>query len=121
MTNVALQGREMQLRAMRDRLRAEIQDRVETVPEYLHATGDVTDLPTHRADHDAEGIDQEIGTGRVQTQTLADVDAALKRIENGTYGECISCGVPIAEERLDALPFTALCIDCEHERETSET
>ena len=90
------------------------------MPEYLHATGDVTDIPTHRADHDAEGVDSEIGTGHVQSQTLADVDAALKRIENGTYGQCISCGVQIAEERLEALPDTAFCIDCEREQETSE-
>jgi RNA polymerase-binding protein DksA len=43
---------------------------------------------------------------------LADVNAALERVEAGTYGECTSCGRPITPERLEALPWTALCIDC---------
>ena len=45
-------------------------------------------------------------------QHLAAVDAALARLEAGTYGMCESCGKPIAPERLEALPSAALCIDC---------
>lgn len=43
---------------------------------------------------------------------LADIDAALGRLEAGTYGSCTSCGREIPPERLEALPWTALCIDC---------
>jgi RNA polymerase-binding protein DksA len=43
---------------------------------------------------------------------LADIDAALARLEAGTYGRCTSCGRQVAPERLEALPWTALCIDC---------
>jgi RNA polymerase-binding protein DksA len=43
---------------------------------------------------------------------LADIDAALGRLEAGTYGSCTSCGRQIPPERLEALPWTALCIDC---------
>jgi DnaK suppressor protein len=43
---------------------------------------------------------------------LAAIDAALARLDGGTYGECTSCHRPIAPERLEALPWTALCIDC---------
>jgi len=46
-------------------------------------------------------------------QHLAAIDAALARIEHGTYGACTSCGRPIADERLEALPWAALCIDCQ--------
>jgi RNA polymerase-binding protein DksA len=46
------------------------------------------------------------------TQHLAAIDAALARLEDGTYGSCTSCHRPIDPERLDALPWTALCIDC---------
>ena len=43
---------------------------------------------------------------------LASIDDALKRIEDGTYGICTNCGRPISEERLEALPWAELCIDC---------
>jgi DnaK suppressor protein len=46
-------------------------------------------------------------------QHLAAVDAALARLDAGTYGLCQSCGKPIAPERLEALPSAALCIDCQ--------
>jgi len=43
---------------------------------------------------------------------LAEVDAALVRLDAGSYGSCERCGRPIGEERLDARPETRLCIDC---------
>jgi RNA polymerase-binding transcription factor len=46
-------------------------------------------------------------------QHLADVDAALGRLEGGAYGRCTSCHRPIGDERLEALPWAALCIDCQ--------
>ena len=46
-------------------------------------------------------------------QHLAAVDAALARLDAGTYGLCESCAKPIAPERLEALPSAALCIDCQ--------
>jgi DnaK suppressor protein len=44
---------------------------------------------------------------------LGAVDAALARLDAGTYGRCTSCGNHIAPERLEALPWAALCIDCQ--------
>jgi DnaK suppressor protein len=43
---------------------------------------------------------------------LAHIDAALRRIEDGTYGSCENCGKPISPERLEAMPWATLCIDC---------
>jgi DnaK suppressor protein len=43
---------------------------------------------------------------------LAQVDAALARLEGGAYGTCASCGQPIAPARLEAIPWVAVCIDC---------
>jgi DnaK suppressor protein len=48
------------------------------------------------------------------------VDAALHRLEEGTYGNCFECGEEIAEARLRALPFAMRCKDCEEARETAE-
>jgi DnaK suppressor protein len=43
---------------------------------------------------------------------LAAIDGALKRIEEGTYGTCLNCGKLISEDRLAAMPWATLCIDC---------
>ena len=43
---------------------------------------------------------------------LRQVEEALERLAAGTYGTCRSCGRPIAAERLEAIPWAALCIDC---------
>jgi DnaK suppressor protein len=46
-------------------------------------------------------------------QHLEQVEAALARLDDHSYGQCIRCGRPIAAERLDALPWAAHCIDCQ--------
>ena len=43
---------------------------------------------------------------------LTKVEAALRKVDDGTYGTCESCGKAIAPERLEAIPWTPLCIDC---------
>ena len=43
---------------------------------------------------------------------IAQIRAALGRIEDGTYGECATCGEPIGEKRLEAIPYAAQCISC---------
>jgi DnaK suppressor protein len=43
---------------------------------------------------------------------VAEIDAAIQRIEKGTYGICESCGKAIPKERLKALPYAALCVTC---------
>ncbi len=47
------------------------------------------------------------------TQHLAQVEDALRRLDEGTFGACVRCGRPIAAERLDAIPWAAHCIDCQ--------
>jgi DnaK suppressor protein len=51
-----------------------------------------------------------------EEQVLAAIDAALARIDEGTYGTCANCGRPIAVERLEARPWADLCIDCARDR-----
>lgn len=45
-------------------------------------------------------------------ERLHDIDRALERIEEGTYGTCEQCGGPIAGPRLEARPMSVLCVDC---------
>ena len=50
-------------------------------------------------------------------EVLAAIGRALKRLDDGTYGTCVNCGKPIPEERLEALPWTELCIDDQRAQE----
>jgi RNA polymerase-binding protein DksA len=45
------------------------------------------------------------------------IESALERIENGTFGICETCGQPISEERLEAIPYATQCIDCRRKGE----
>ena len=45
-------------------------------------------------------------------EAVADVEYALERLENGTYGWCEGCGVPMPFERLEAIPWARLCVAC---------
>ncbi len=48
---------------------------------------------------------------------IKEIDDALARFADGSYGVCEECGLEIGEERLDALPFTRVCRDCQQDRE----
>ncbi|MGH9201705.1 MAG: TraR/DksA family transcriptional regulator [Vicinamibacterales bacterium] len=67
-------------------------------------------------------IQDEIDFALIQmkAETLNKIDTALRRLEEGTYGDCFECGDEIAEARLRALPFAVRCKDCEEARETAE-
>ena len=52
-----------------------------------------------------------------ETFTLKKINEALRRIDDGSYGECESCGEPIELRRLQARPTTTLCIACKEEEE----
>jgi DnaK suppressor protein len=58
---------------------------------------------------------------QMKSETLARVELALRRLEDGTYGDCAECGRPIPTPRLQALPFAVRCAPCEGAREKSLT
>ena len=62
---------------------------------------------------DATELEQEQSIGANEQALLTEVRAALKRIEDGTYGQCVVCGRPIPEKRLEAIPWARF--DVEHE------
>jgi DnaK suppressor protein len=64
--------------------------------------------------------DIEFALIQMKGETLNKVNEALRRLDEGTYGNCFECGQEIAEPRLKALPFAVRCKDCEAARETAE-
>lgn len=102
--------------------------RVEAAIENLHAdhpgtmsdeTGEDAVYDNHLADTATETYDRELDYTLEENSEhlLAEIDGALKRIEEDTYGVCSNCGKPIPEERLEALPWATLCIGCQRGRE----
>lgn len=64
--------------------------------------------------------DIEFALIQMKAETLNKINEALRRLDEGTYGNCFECGEEIAEARLRALPFAVRCKDCEQARETAE-
>ena len=114
-----------------DRFRQMLLDerkRVQDALEYLHAenpgsledeTGELVSADNHLGDVATATFDREMGyTLEDNSETvLAAIEAALRRIDAGTYGICERCGKQIPAERLEARPWAALCIDCQRTAE----
>jgi RNA polymerase-binding transcription factor len=111
------------LAVMRKRLeekQAEIQRHIATLtgspapPEdAIQASYDVEDPEEEAVDLQQIDVDQAILDN--EKALLAEVQQALARIDNGTYGICTNCGQPISEKRLEAIPWATLCVTCEPE------
>jgi RNA polymerase-binding protein DksA len=104
----------------RTRVEAAIQNLHDENPGTLaEDAGEETAYDNHLADTATETYDRELDYTLEENseQILAEIDAALKRIEEGTYGICTNRGEQIAVERLEALPWATLCIDCARDRE----
>ena len=86
-----------------------------------------TELSTMEAERDIERMDhaqeeavndEMIALGERSRQQMQEIQAALARIEDGTYGDCTRCGEPINPKRLQTLPTTRFCIRCQEQLET---
>jgi RNA polymerase-binding protein DksA len=110
----------------RKRLQEE-RKRVKEAIDYLHEEnpGNVQDetqdstADNHPADVATVTFDRELDYSLEENEErlLEAIDAALARIDDGTLGICSTCGQPIGEERLEALPWTMQCIDCKRKEE----
>jgi DnaK suppressor protein len=86
----------------------------EGVGELNTAAGD-----QHLADHASDLVDLELdqSLGENADNVVAEIDAALARLDAGTYGTCSVCGATIPEERLAAVPYATLCLDDKRRQE----
>jgi RNA polymerase-binding transcription factor len=73
---------------------------------------DTYDLASEERDREISFILSDRERSKVKN-----IDDALQRMEEGSYGVCDACGLEIAEERLSAMPFTRLCRDCQQDQE----
>jgi YteA family regulatory protein len=84
-----------------------------------HEDSELSRYDNHPADIATELFDAEHNAALKESEefVVREIDDALNRIKNGTYGICGICGKHIGDERLEALPYARNCIDCEISRE----
>jgi DnaK suppressor protein len=107
--------------AIRERLLA-MRAAIESLADSPDGVGDVVELDQARNGRltrmDALQIQAMAKAGQARARLeLAKIDAALQRLEEGSYGECLDCGEAIAEARLAANPTATWCIKCASKRE----
>ncbi len=78
-----------------------------------------TSMPNHMAELGSGNFDQELTLSLLggEKEALDQIEAAIERIEDGSYGYCDECGVKIPDARLQAIPYTAQCVRCASQRE----
>jgi len=100
------------LEAARSSLETERRRLLEELGEPIESPGQMTYGSQAAAASHVFEQQRDLALRERSRAELAQVEAALARLDDGTYGTCTSCGNPIAPERLEALPWVATCIDC---------
>ncbi len=88
---------------------SELKSRIDEIEDELDdpVTPDLDDRPTELEDDEVlENL------GQSALREIKAIKAALKRIDDASYGICVRCGERISEQRLDLLPYTPLCRNC---------
>lgn len=103
------------LMSRRSELRKRLGMQLEDLAHVKHssASGDAAD-----AAFDASGEELASTLAELEAKELAQVERALRRLKSGTYGKCEACSMKIPVIRLNALPYSTLCIKCQREMES---
>ena len=89
--------------------------RIPTANPVLHATED----PYDSGDWAGKSHDEWIflQKNNVDTELLREIEDALVRLRDGSYGTCMDCGISISRKRLDAVPWARYCVTCQERRQ----
>jgi DnaK suppressor protein len=108
------------LHAIRARLRGDVTAMAEVALRKSGMEGsDSNGMPIHMAELGSDNFEQEFTLGLMEAEedTLDLIEAALERVARGSFGRCTECDGPISKARLNAIPYTPVCIKCAEERE----
>ena len=91
----------------------------EAMKKGAAAAGDLSTLPQHLADLGTDNFEQDISLGLMENESeeIKEIDEALERIQDGTYGLCENCQKKIPKDRLKAIAYTRLCVNCKMKEE----
>ena len=120
MTNNDLALHRERLLALRARIQGDTTQMEDNALNKDHSK--TTSMPNDMAELGTGNFDQEL-TLRVlgsEEDVLEQIEAALKRLEAGRYGECETCSATIPESRLDAIPYATRCVRCASKQEDDQ-
>jgi len=103
------------LHIVRARLRGDVTAMAEVALRKSGIEGsDSNAMPIHMAELGSDNFEQEFTLGLMEADedTLDFIDSALERIQDGSYGKCTQCEGVISKTRLNAIPYTPVCIKC---------
>ncbi len=114
-----------QFRKQLEELRADLGQELQQLSDtnlnrsQRESSGDLSGYSYHMADvgTDNFGREMELNIASSSNERLRLIEEALERVEEGTFGLCLSCGEEIKAERLKVIPYTTLCINCARESE----
>jgi RNA polymerase-binding protein DksA len=105
----------------RERLSREIAELDADLSESLEDSSEESPYDQHMAETAGVTLDREVDLTLQENAraALAQIERALMKLENGSYGRCNKCGKPIGAARLEIMPFATLCVDCKRLEERS--
>ena len=120
MTKTDLTLQRERLLVLRARLRGDMTQMSDNALNKDHNM--TTSMPNHMAELASGNFDQEFTLSLMgnEEDALNQIEAAIERIEDGSYGQCETCGVKIPKSRLEAIPYAAQCVQCASQQEEGE-
>jgi len=105
------------LLALRARLQGDMTQMEDNALNKDHSR--TTSMPTSLAELGSDNFDQELTLGLLGSDkdAIDQIDSAIERIDDGSYGRCETCDGKIPKSRLDAIPYAAQCVRCASQRE----
>jgi RNA polymerase-binding protein DksA len=104
--------------------RAKLADEIKSIVQETsksprEASGDLSAYTLHMADMAADTYERELSMNIVSSEQelLYQIDDALKRLDDGSYGVCAQCNKPITMSRLKAVPYASMCVSCQRTKE----
>jgi DnaK suppressor protein len=94
---------------------------MEGLDEVRQTGGEVSGAPLHLADMGTDNSETDVNVSCSQSasEEIREIDEALERIQDGSFGLCEDCGQAIPEGRLEAIPYARLCIPCKTQEEAA--
>ncbi|MFA5389589.1 MAG: TraR/DksA family transcriptional regulator [Candidatus Omnitrophota bacterium] len=91
----------------------------ESLKSQKESSGDLSGYSFHMADMASDSYDRELSLNIAseEQEVIYEIDDALKRIEEGKFGRCLSCDKKIPQKRLNAVPYAKYCIQCKSKEE----
>ena len=105
---------EGEVKKLLERRLSELADKVEDIEEELRAPVSKT-FGEQAIERETDEVLEDLEEANLAE--IAAIRSALRRLEDGSYGACVSCGKAITPARLLAIPHTAVCVDCATEEE----